>query len=249
MPKMTLLEMTQDILNDMDADSVNSITDTIESNQVSQILKTTFFELIEGRTWPHLQERVQLTGAADSTKPTHLAVHEQVQEILWIKYDVASSTDTNKKYIDITYLEPDEFLTMSLGRASSATNTTVVVDTNSTEFIVYNDRAPTYWTSFDDENVVFDSHDSTVDATIQTSKNSALVYKSPTWSMLDAAVPDLPSKAFPLFLAEAKSSCFASLRQAPHPKEEQKARRQNMWLARNKWKTNRGIRYPNYGRK
>lgn len=251
MPTMTLLELTQDILNDMDGDSVNAITDTIESNQVAQVIKTTYYELIEGREWPHLQERMQLTGAADITLPTHLQIPDNVQRILWIKYDRANATDTDKKYTDITYMEPDEFLAMSLGRSSSATEVDIVVDVynNNTEFLVYNDRAPTYWTTFNDEWVVFDSYDSAVETTIQTSKNSALVYKSPTWTMENEFTPDLPSKAFPLLLAESKSTCFASLRQAPNPKEEQKSKRQNRWLARNKWKTSKGIRYPNYGRK
>ena len=42
MAKMTLLAMVQDILNDMDGDEVNSISDTVEAEQVAQIIKTTY---------------------------------------------------------------------------------------------------------------------------------------------------------------------------------------------------------------
>ena len=38
MPKLTLLDMTQRILSSMDADTVNSFSDTIESEQVAYLI-------------------------------------------------------------------------------------------------------------------------------------------------------------------------------------------------------------------
>jgi len=52
--KLTLLEIVQDIMNDMDGDEVNAISDTIESQQVAQIVKTTYLEMMANRNWPHL---------------------------------------------------------------------------------------------------------------------------------------------------------------------------------------------------
>ncbi len=43
MAKMTLLEVVQEILSDMNSDNVNSINDTIEAQQVVQIAKRTYF--------------------------------------------------------------------------------------------------------------------------------------------------------------------------------------------------------------
>lgn len=54
MAKLTLLDIVQDILSDMDSDTVNSITDSVESLQIAQIVKTTFFEIITEGEWPHL---------------------------------------------------------------------------------------------------------------------------------------------------------------------------------------------------
>ena len=51
--KMNLLEITQDILNDMDGDEVNSIDDTFESAQIAQIIKSTYYAIISNRNWPH----------------------------------------------------------------------------------------------------------------------------------------------------------------------------------------------------
>jgi len=46
MAKMTVLEIVQDILNDIDGDEVNSIDDTLESEQVAQIVKSTYDAII-----------------------------------------------------------------------------------------------------------------------------------------------------------------------------------------------------------
>ena len=45
MAKMTLLEMTQNILSAMDSDAVNSIGDTVESLQVADVIVETYYEL------------------------------------------------------------------------------------------------------------------------------------------------------------------------------------------------------------
>lgn len=68
MPKYTLLDMTQDILSDMNSDEVNSIADTIESMQVAQIIKSTYYNIIDGRDWPHLYQMFQLTPSGDTAK-------------------------------------------------------------------------------------------------------------------------------------------------------------------------------------
>ena len=58
--RMTLLEIVQDVLNDIDSDNVNSIRDTVESEQVAAIVKSCYFEMIGNRNWPHLKKLFQL---------------------------------------------------------------------------------------------------------------------------------------------------------------------------------------------
>ena len=90
--KMTVLQMVQDILNDMDADEVNSISDTTEALQVAQIIKTTFFEMIarRGGDWAHLSTVGQLDAVADSTKPNYLKMNDDVNRIDFVNYYVRS---------------------------------------------------------------------------------------------------------------------------------------------------------------
>ena len=249
MAKMTLLEMVQDILADMGGDKVNSIDDTIESEDVAQIIKTSFFEMIATRNWPHLRKLVQFTGLSDSTKPNYLLVPELVKEVVFFRYDKASVANPKTQIEEIRFKEPDEFLRMVSVRDSTASTVQTVTDFSGSSLLIATNSAPTYWTSFDDQHIVTDSYDAGVDTTLQTSKTQAMAYVEPGWSMIDTFIPDLPSEAFPALLAEAKSSAFLSIKQVANQKAEQKAQRNNRWLSRKAWKTNGGIRYEDYGRK
>ena len=249
MAKMTLLDIVQNILSDMDSDIVNSIDDTEEATQVAEIIETTYYEIINDRVWPHLRNIGTLTASGDSNRPTHMSMDDNVQDITWIRYNKRKSTDTKDKFENVTYLEAEEFIKTLNVRDSSASDVTQVTDFSGVVLLVKNDVAPTYWTSFDDENIVFDSYDSVVDSTLQTSKTQIQFYKEPTFTQSDTFVPDLPSKAFPYLLSEAKSVTFNALRQTANQKEEQRSRRQRTWLSREKWRTRDGIRGPDYGRK
>ena len=249
MAKKTLLEITQDILNDTDGDPVNSINDSTESIQIVQLLHTVYEELMASADWPHLMTTITLTASGTSSRPTHMSIPDGIQKMLWVKYDKHTSSDTDVKYQDVTYKEPEEFLNILNGRVESNSNVTKITDPSGIYLLIQTDTAPTYWTSFDDETIVFDSYDSDVDSTLQSSKTQARVIKETTWTVSDTFVPDMPSKYFPLLISEAKSTYFNSVIQNPNAKEEQKSRRQRAHLSKEKWRTAGGIKFPNYGRK
>lgn len=249
MATKTLLEIVVDILNDMDSDLVDSITDTEEAYQVAQIVKTTYEEIINDRYWPHLSTLTTLTASGDATKPTHMTINDDIQAVEWLKYNKRTSTDTKDKYVDVEYKEPKEFVELLNARNSSSTNTDSIVDDSGVILFILTDIAPSFYTSFDDSTLVFDAYDSGVDSTLQGSKTQAQVYKEVVFTLSDSFVPDLPAKAFPYLQAEAKSVTFNALRQASNQKEEQRSRRQRTWLAREKWRNNGFTKTPDYGRK
>jgi hypothetical protein len=246
--KMTLLQIVQDILNDMDSDEVNSIDDTTESVQVAQIVKSTFFALISNRNWPHLRRSISLDSSTELSKPTHMTLGENVKELSFINYNKIGVGETRKRYAPVSWAEPDDFLRHTNQRNSDEANIVVVSDYTGVELLIRNDQAPTYYTSFDDTHVVFDSYDVGVDDILQESKVQAQGYVAPSWSHTDGAIPDLPEEAFTLLLEEAKSRCSMKLRQMADQKAEQEAGRQNRWLSRKAWRVQGGIKYPNYGR-
>lgn len=247
--KRTLLDIVQEILSDMDSDEVDSIADTVESEQIATIVKSTYYAMVSNRLWPHLRRSIQINASGDVAKPTHMTIQDEIKELSFINYNKAKASDVDKKYEPITYLQPDQFIHKTNQEKSSQANVLTVVDSGGIDILVRNDKAPTYFTSFDDKTLIFDSFDSTVDTTLQNSKVQAQAYVVPSWTHDDTFIPDLPDDAFIALVEEAKSRASMRLKQVPDQKAEQESTRQNRWLARKARRVAGGIQYPNFGRK
>lgn len=247
--KMSLLQLVQDIANDTSSDFVNSIDDTEDSQIIAQIVKSTYFAMMSNRNWPHLRKSVALTSYGDSSYPVHMRVVENIKELIFLNYNKALSGETQKKYKSVSWEEPDVFLYRTNQNNNDDSTVDTIIDPSGIEILIRNDRAPSYYTSFDDDTVVFDSYDSDIDTVLQASKFQAQAYVIPSWTHTDAFVPDLPAEAFTALLEEAKSRASLKLNKEADQKAEQEAGRQHRWLSRKSWQVNGGIKYPDYGRK
>lgn len=245
---MTLLDIVQDIHNDLDLDEINSIDDTIEAAQVAQIVKTTYFAMMSDRNWPHLRASLNLTPYSDSDLPTHMRILDDMKELCFLNYDRRTTSDGKSNYSTMKWLEPDAFLRKANALNTDNDNVTTVTDPSGIKLAITTNKAPEYFTSFDDRTLVFDSYNSALDSTLQASKCQAMAYIMPTWRHIDTAVPDLPEEAFISLLEEAKSKAAIKLKQAADQKAEQESVRQRQWLSRKARRMNGGIQYPNYGR-
>lgn len=246
--KKTLLQLTQSILNDMDSDFVNSIDDTVEAQQVATIIKDCYEELIANRNWPHLKKLVQF-DAVGVSKHVYMKLPDKIKEVISFKYNVAKFGETKVVYRDVKYLQPEEFLEKVNARNSDLDTVVEVVDDSGISILVYNNKAPEYYTSFDDVYIICDSYDAAVEDALKKSKTQTQCYMFPSWTHEDAAYPDLPEEAFPLLLEEAKSTAFLVLKQMANQKAEQKAARQNRWLSRKAWSVGGGVVFSDYGRR
>lgn len=252
----TLLDYTQAILSSLDSDEVNSINDTVESAQVVKILKTVFEEIV---TIADLSEHFtlfELEASGDNTKPVKMTRPSDVHSLEWIKYNKETVSDSNDNFNLIQFLPLDKFLDMMhlLNESDSNVGTFTETIATSTITILYrNDKAPTYWTTYDDHTIIFDSYDSAVDTTLQKTKTLCYGKKAQTWTETDAFIPFIDSEFSVLLLNEAKSLAFAELKQMPHAKAEQTARR--LWSDSQKKKRSLDRmrseldRLPDYGRK
>jgi hypothetical protein len=240
MAKMTLLEMTQNILSAMNSDEVNSITDTVESQQVAMEIKTTYEELYNNRDIPELESVVNLEATGDDDRPNTLILPDPTIRLKWIKYlDVRTSGDP--KYRNIEYLDPEEYIKRVVELATSSYGTYMYVPLTRNSNVTYTiatDRAPRFYTIFNDEDDVltFDSFDLDYEDNLTGASSLAWGIQPARFELEDNFIPNIPENLFPHFLAEAKSSCFITIKEVANSKEEQRARRQ---LVRSQFRLNK----------
>lgn len=243
MAKYTLLELTQTILSSMDSDEITSITDTVESQQVVKVIKTAYYGLINRGSLPENYSIVSLTET-DANSPTLMSVPTTVSEIKWIKYNNATTTNTDVNMVLVDYLPLDQFLDRMDSLTESDSNidsfTYTDADTNqSFKILCWNDRFPQYYTSYNDNILIFDAYngDDTADTYLTSAKTRAYAKFIVVWSDSDVFSLTLDEPQYDLLLNEAKSLAWAELRQSPHPKAEQSARRGWTYTQKHKNKT------------
>lgn len=248
MAKKTLLQIVQSVLSSMNSDSVNSISDLEESFQIAEKAQEVYEDLMALEEWEHLRCLIQLESLSDNTRPNYLRIPDTVAKTLDIKYDKQKLGDTRQKYEHVEYMHPDEFIEMCILRDSSQANIVSVQSPNSNvSLLIKNDIAPSYWTTFDNEHIVFDSYDSEIDTTLQQSKNMTRGLKETTFTLSDNFIPDLPSQMFPAYIQEVTRVCSLYFRESYSQNDERRAFRS---LANMKNKSGRTKRQKiRYGRK
>lgn len=242
MAKMTLLELTQNILSAMDSDAVNSIGDTVESLQVAEVIVETYYELFSNVSSPSREGLIKLQGLSDTTRPNIMRIPDDVSSIKWIKYDG----------YDVDYVEPELFLQWSFDRRNNEEGFPITDSTTGAYFWIFTNGSPTTWTTFDNEYIYFNGFDAAVDSTLQQSKSLCWGELDPVFEMRDDAYPPyIEADQYPGLLAEAKSTCFINFKQVSNSKEEQKSKRQRIRRQNDEWRANQRKPYnrtPDYGR-
>ncbi len=241
--KRTLLEIVQSILNDMDSEAVNSISDTVEAQQIASVVEDVYYNIISAREIPEHKQLLQMTSLSDSEKPTHFHYPTNTKEIEKLFYNIGTS---GANWSEVIFVEPLDFLNRM---DDQATGVVVVTDVaGGTPLYIRNDRMPSYYTSFDDYNIVMDAYDATVESTLQQSKTRAYGTVYPTFSQTDNFEPDLDDTMLPYLIAEAKSTCFSLFKSGSDPKVEQAARRLKSYVQNDMYRTKRENKRPHYGR-
>lgn len=242
--KRTLLQIVQNILSDMDSEDVNSISDSIEAEQIASVVRDVYYNMVSTRMIPEHQELIRLVSLSNSARPTHFQVPESVKRIDFLRYNISTTNGTDFKQIE--YIEPLVFLTLN----RDGDNVDTVYDVNgNTPILVRNNKMPDYYTSFDDLHIVMDSYDSNVDNILAESKTQALGHKVPAFNINDNFTPDLDEVLFPYLIAESKSTCFSLFKSGVDQKVEQAARRQKSYMQSDMYRVKKENKRPYYGRR
>lgn len=241
MARKTVLNYVQAALNAMDSDNVDSISDTEEALQVANELQDTYYELLNREDWEFLHQPARLTGAGDLNNPTKLLIDAEIKRFDYIAYVVDGVSK------ELCYLSPVEFLKKF---SAGGDNRLQVTDGSGVNFYVGTDRAPTYYTSFDDESIVCDSYDSDLESTLQGASTSCIGVVIPTFSITDTHTPDIPQHMEPLLQSALNAACFVYFKQTQSGKDEQRSLRQLAQARREESKVSRKVYYNNrYGRR
>lgn len=246
--RKTLLDIVQTILSSMDSDEVDSFDETAESFQVAEIVRDTYNFLMSESDWDHLNKLTSVDGLSDVSKPSMLQIPS---DIVWIDrltfvYDNAQGEATQR---ELEYMEPEQFLTRSYGLKKSDSNVESMVLPEGRTLYIFNDRHPEYYTIWDNDYIICDAYK--IDEYNALHEDQFIVFAQvePTWQMQDAFVPDMPSRMFPLLLAEATKASFLYLKQAQSPEDNKRAvmMRNRMNKRQMRAKVNKKTR--GYGRK
>ena len=139
--QLTLLQLVQDMLVAIDAQVVNSVDETEEASMCVNIANRAYEEMISGYRWKHLKEQTKLSAGSN------------LNELVLPSGTYA--VDPSNIYYDsepVYYRTPENFMAMTIVRNTDESN---IDEINNIK--VFNDRNPQWFTTFDDETLVFDT--------------------------------------------------------------------------------------------
>ena len=238
----------------MDSDSVNNISDTLEAEQVADVIRETYLDIVDEYDLESEHTLFALTASGTTARPTHMSIPEAYHSVEWIKYDCrSSSSSTVRAFNLIHFMEPGDFSDRVMQFNSGDSEVDVISDPTGVELLIRNDRNPSYWTTFDGETIIFDSYDNTIDTTLQSSKSQAYGQKAQTLTISDTATIDLPQELYNLLRNQARETCFELFKDGAPEKVRKMAERARVRAKRLSSTTafNRDhySKAPNYGRR
>jgi hypothetical protein len=251
MAKDTLIELVQDILSDSDGDEINSISDTIEGQQCATVIRRIYQDIIETYDLQGTETAFKLEASGDADLPTLMRVPSDISDVYEVRYN--TSIDAIPIYTVIPYTTPSDFLTRVANNDSSQPNYQDMIEPEGGFTLsIRNDQAPSMWTSFDGgDTLLFNSFDSDVDSTLQTSKTQCLGRKRFDLVIADTTVIDLPEQLQQLLYNEAREMFFELYKDGAPRAVNERARysRMKMKERHTKFEAPPIERLPDYGRK
>lgn len=254
----TLLEATQLILSSMDSDAVNSINDTIESQQVALLLKSVYYDCASDIGLNENSGIIQLNASGDSGLPVYMSLPQEVTKLIDIRYDTYDPSVDSIATSNYKLLEPVDFDVFLEGQTQLRQLTSGVAemtfDFNGSSFNImyYTGSMPTMYTTLNNKIVLFDGFDSSIESTLQRTKTLCKALTYPSFEMEDAFIPNLDPTQFSYYLNKAKVRAFAELKQTQNAEAGGEARRQKIIIQKRKERTPERSaieRAPKYGRR
>lgn len=223
MPKHNTLKLVQRIMSAIDADNISTLGETPEAIQVQEIMERVMEEILWERNWPFL---LRLSNLDTTAVLNEMRLGQTVLSIDWIRYN-----DKNILYASI------EFMTELLdGRDTSASN----IDING----AFNDRDPLYWTTIDDETIIFDAYNTS----LQSSLSKARVYEMPAIPDEDDKILAVPERMFQWIQLRMLELAFGEMISDSVESEKNRRRAKRSLMNLRRWAKRHNKKETTYGK-
>lgn len=229
--RLTLLEMVQHILSAMGSDEVSNYDDTVESYQVALLIRQAFYDCAVELGLPEHESLYQLEASGDSNKPCIMFLPTTATRLDTIYYDNKVAGETNSKMVQVQWMDWEDFFRMQTALTGETTDVgQQVVTNNSQSFnVMYRKNAfPRYYTTTDENTIIFDGFDIVTDTTLTKAKSMAYGAVFPSFTMTNSAYPDLNPTQFPYLLAKAKTRAFMEIKQQQNAESAAETRKQKI---------------------
>jgi hypothetical protein len=214
---LTLLEVVNSYLDATDGIPVTSISNsTIEAQQVANIAKEVYEEVIsEIPDWKFNTQFVQLEAVSDSARPNYLRIPDNASRMHETTFFYNTSETSKEEYTMLKYLPPHAFIRQANSIDTTQSNAVKITDFGGATYYIQDDKAPEFWTTFDDEYIVTDSYDKAVDSTLQASKTQAFMQVRKEFLVQDGFTIPLPEHFLPTYRNLVKARASEYLREEP----------------------------------
>lgn len=210
MAKYTLLQLVQQALSAIDAMNVQDINDTEESEQVVLIANRLYNELLDDFPWDHLRSIGVLEVTATANQ---MRLPSVVSSIDWIRY--------NGK--DVIYKTPYELVKL----LDSRDKTLTYVDSVG----AYSNRDPQYWSSYDDNTVIFDAYN----GSLVSALSSCSFVSQPSTLDTNTDIPDLPEILQGVLMNRVLADAFTMLKGDPQTGQVYESRALKQLMKSKRW--------------
>lgn len=220
----TLLYTVQRVLEKLNLDPVNSISDSTDALLVSREAESTFYDLMTRAEWEEKVDLIEVNSVSDLNNPTALALGQEVHNIKSLRYDVTTADDKNKLVRKIQWLSPEDFLEKSY-RLNTSNSNVVEVNYKDIPLLIKNDEMPNYYTSFDNKTLILDSYDAVTEDTLIGTKTICYGIAALSWVESDTFVIPLEDNLYPLYLSMLASACSIYMNSEVNQEDERRQAR------------------------
>lgn len=209
MAKPTLLELVQELLELTSSDEVNSISDTIESMQYANAVRSVYLHLTETYDLSVKETLFTLTASGDPALPTHMTCPDNIFDVELIRYDQRANATDQPAFTPLNYCDKHTFLTKVSNNVVGTNYMEVTDPASGCVFIVHTHAGPTCWTSFDGgQTIVCDGFNSDVSTTLESSKTQCTGQIKRDLVLADTSEIDLPETLHELLRTQSREFVF-----------------------------------------